>query len=77
MFTCREGASATQLGGLKHGLPLRAAHLNRLAWAVGQHNKQDGGQKNRFGGKLIFFTFAASGPLFRAVLMDNFPFKQK
>ena len=59
LFTWREGAPAnraTRLGGLKHSPPLHASHLGEIvSRAAANHNKQDGGQQKRFGGKLLFF----------------------
>ena len=65
LFTWREGAPtnqttrairATRLRGLKHSPPLHASHLGEIvSRAAADHNKQDGGQQKRFGGKLLFF----------------------
>ena len=59
LFTWRQGAPAnraTRLGGLKHSPPLHASHLSEIvSRAVADHNKQDGGQQKRFGGKFILF----------------------
>ena len=47
---------ATRLGGLKHSPLLHASHLGEIvSRAAANHNKQDGGQQKRFGGKLLFF----------------------
>ena len=61
LFTWRQGNGAsanrtTRLGGLKHSPPLHATHLSEtVGRAADKHNKQDGGQKKRFGGKFNFF----------------------
>ena len=47
----------TGLGGLKHSPPLHASHLGEIvSRAAANHNKQDGGQQKRFGGKFIFLS---------------------
>ena len=47
---------ATRLGRLKHSPPLHASHLGEIVSRMAaNHNKQDGGQQKRFGGKLLFF----------------------
>ena len=60
LFTWRQGAPAnraTRLKGLKHSPPLHATHLSEIVGrAAANHNKQDGGQQKRFGGKLNFFN---------------------
>ena len=84
MFTWREGAPtnrATRLGGLKHSPPLHASHLSEIvSRAAANHNKQDGGQKKRFGGKCIFFItrstmakgrFSVSRVLFCTLLIER------
>ena len=59
LFTWRQGASAnraTRLGGLKHSPPLHASHLSEIvSRAAANHNKQDDGQRKRFGDKCIVF----------------------
>ena len=78
LFTCREGAPtnrATRLGGLKHSPPLHASHLGEIvSRAAANHNKQDGGQQKRFGGKLLFFiTRSANGrfSVSRAIILHS------
>ena len=42
--------------GLKHNSPLHASHLSEIVSpAAANHNKQDGGQQKRFGGKPLIF----------------------
>ena len=68
---------ATRLGGLKHSPPfLHATHLSEIAGrAAAKHNKQDGGQKKRFGGKFSFFliTRSANGRFLvsRAIILHS------
>ena len=63
---CLHGGSApanraTRLGGLKHFPPLHASHLSEIvSRAAANHNKQDGGQEKRFGGKYIYFFITRS-----------------
>ena len=55
LFTWRQGAPAnraTRLEGLEHSPPLHATHLSEIVGrAAANHNKEDGGQQKRFGGK--------------------------
>ena len=71
---------ATRLGGLKHRPPLHATHLSEIVGrAAAKHNKQDGGQKKRFGGKFNFFlslvpptaAFQCLGLLFCTLLIER------
>ena len=65
-----------RLGGLKHSPPLHASHLGEIvSRAAANHNKQDGGQQKRFGGKFSFFfiTRSANGrfSVSRAIILHS------
>ena len=64
-----------EAGGLKHSPPLHASHLGEIvSRAAANHNKQDGGQKKRFGGKCIFFITRSTKGRFsvsRAIILHS------
>ena len=70
---------ASRLRGFKHSPPLHATHLSeKVGRAAAKHNKQDGGQKKRFGGKFNFLSlvplaaaFQCLGLLFFTLLIER------